>query len=79
MSVRIFLIKLGATFVSAVLGNLGMAQVLGVEEWKAALMSGGYVVLEVVRKLAMALRDGSLTNEEATDIFLAIEIDQEKK
>jgi hypothetical protein len=77
MNVKKFLIQLGATFVSAALGNLGMAQVLGVEEWKAALMSGGYVVLEVIRKLAVALRDGSLTEDEATDLFVAIELDGE--
>lgn len=75
MNVKKFLIQLGATFVSAALGNLGMAQVLGVEEWKAAVMSGGYVVLEVLRKLALALRDGSLTEEETSDLFVAVEFD----
>lgn len=75
MNVKKFLIQLGATFVSAALGNLGMAQVLGVEEWKAAVMSGGYVVLEVLRKLALALRDGSLTEEETSDLFVAVELD----
>ena len=79
MNVKKFLIQLGATFVSAALGNLGMAQVLGVEEWKAAVMSGGYVVLEVLRKLALALRDGSLTEEETGDLFVAIELDGEDK
>jgi hypothetical protein len=79
MNVKKFLIQLGATFVSAALGNLGMAQVLGVEEWKAAVMSGGYVVLEVIRKLAIALRDGSLTEEETSDLFVAIELDGDAK
>lgn len=79
MNVKKFLVQLGATFVSAALGNLGMAQVLGVEEWKAAVMSGGYVVLEVLRKLALALRDGSLTEEETSDLFVAIELDGEDK
>jgi hypothetical protein len=76
MNVKKFLVQLGATFVSASLGNLGMAQVLGVEEWKAAVMSGGYVVLEVIRKLAVALRDGSVTEEEAGDLFVAVELDK---
>ncbi len=79
MNVKKFLIQLGATFISAALGNLGMAQVLGVEEWKAAVMSGGYVVLEVIRKLAIALRDGSLTEEETSDLFVAIELDGDAK
>jgi hypothetical protein len=79
MNVKKFLIQLGATFVSAALGNLGMAQILGVEEWKAAVMSGGYVVLEVIRKLAIALRDGSLTEEETSDLFVAIELDGDAK
>lgn len=75
MNVKKFLVQLSATFVSAALGNLGMAQVLGVEEWKAAVMSGGYVVLEVVRKLALAYRDGSLTEDEADELFLVVELD----
>jgi hypothetical protein len=79
MNAKKFIVQLAATFVSAALGNLGTAQLLGVEEWKAAVMSGGYVVLEVIRKLAIAMRDGSLTDEEAADLFVASETEEEAK
>lgn len=75
MNVKKLVLRVSAAFVSAALGNLGMAQLLGVEEWKAALMSGGYVVLEILRQLALAYRDGMLTDEEIADIFLAVELD----
>lgn len=77
MNVKKLLVQISAAFVSAALGNLGMAQVLGVEEWKAAVMSGGYVVLEIIRQMALAFRDGMITDEELADIFLAVELDQD--
>lgn len=73
MTVRTILARLGAAFVYAASGYLVAAAVLDVTAWKAAVMSGAFVVLEVVRKLAGSYADGKLTFKEINDAFRRVD------
>lgn len=69
MSVTQIASRVAAAVVYAATGYIVAAGVLDVAAWKAALMSGLFVLLELVRKLAAALKDGRLTNVELNEIF----------
>lgn len=69
MSVTQIASRVAAAVVYAVTGYVVAAGVLDVAAWKAALMSGLFVLLEIARKLAAALKDGRLTNVELNEIF----------
>lgn len=69
MSVTQIVSRVAASVVYAVTGYVVAAGVLDVAAWKAALMSGLFVLLELSRKLAAALMDGRLTNAELNEIF----------
>lgn len=58
-----------AVFVVATTSNIGVGALIDVEIWKSALMAGVWAVLTVAQKIAMAYRDGILTDEELKEIF----------
>ena len=69
MTVRSVVARLGATFGYAVIGNIASAQFLDIAVWKAAVMAGVFVVLDVLRSLLGAYRDGILTYDEINEAF----------
>lgn len=69
MTVQTFVLRLAAAFAYAFSGYLVAAAVLDVTAWKAAVMSGAFVVLDIVRKLAASYADGKLTFKEINDAF----------
>ena len=69
MVLRDVFIRLAAAFAYAFSGYLVAVPVLDVTAWKAAVMSGGFVVLDIVRKLAGSYVDGKLTFKEINDAF----------
>jgi hypothetical protein len=58
-----------AVFVVATTSNIGVGALVNVAVWKSALMAGVWAVLTVAQKIAMAYRDGVLTDEELKEIF----------
>lgn len=58
-----------AVFVVATTSNIGVGALVDVEVWKSALMAGVWAVLTVAQRLAMAYRDGILTDKELKEIF----------
>lgn len=69
MAVREIIIRLLAAFVYAFSGYIVAAAVLDVTAWKAAVMSAGFVILDIVRKLAGSYADGKLTFKEINEAF----------
>lgn len=58
-----------SVFVVAATSNIGLGALVNVAVWKSALMAGAVAVLDVAHKLAVAYRDGLLTDEELKEIF----------
>ena len=66
------LVRLGATFVASALSVIGLSSVLeqtvqsapSLPLWYSASLGGLAAVADVVRHLALALKDGKLTQEE---------------
>ena len=63
------ILRLLAIFFVAVVNAMMVGAVVDVEAWKSALMAGSFSVLEILRSLAMAYRDGRLTKEEIESSF----------
>ena len=63
------LLRLLAVFFVAAVNAITLGAVINVEAWKAAVMAGSFSVLEILRSLAMAYRDGTLTKEEVESSF----------
>lgn len=61
--------RLLAIFFVAVVNAMMIGAVVDVSAWKSALMAGSFSVLEILRSLAMAYRDGELTKEEIESSF----------
>lgn len=63
--------RLLAVFVAAAIPNVLVGQMVNVDVWQAAIMSGAIAVLGVVQQLAVTYRnDGELTDD---DLNAAIE------
>lgn len=73
MTVKTIIVRLGAAFVYAFTGYLIAASALDVTAWEAAVMSGIFVVIDVVRKLAASYADGKLTFKEINDAFRRVD------
>ena len=59
------LTRLLAVFVAAAIPNVLVGQLVDVDVWRAATMSGAIAVLEIVRKLAVVYRnDGEVTEDD---------------
>jgi hypothetical protein len=59
------LTRLLAVFVAAAIPNVLVGQLVDVDVWQAAIMSGAIAVLGVVQQLAVTYRnDGELTEED---------------
>lgn len=63
------LLRFVAVFFVAAANAVTLGAVIDVEAWKSALMAGSFSVLEILRSLAMAYRDGTLTKEELDSSF----------
>ena len=63
------LVRLSAVFFVAAANAITLGAVIDVAAWKSALMAGSFSVLEILRSLAMAYRDGKLTQEEIDSSF----------
>lgn len=64
-------IRLISVFVATAIPNIGVGAAIGVDVWRASVMSGAIACLAVVQSLAKAYRDGTLTQEEIDEAFKA--------
>lgn len=58
-----------SVFVVATTSNVGLGAFVNVAVWKSAVMAGAVAVVDIAHKLAVAYRDGTLTDKELRDIF----------
>jgi hypothetical protein len=62
------LLRLVSVFVAAAIPNVLVGQMVDVDVWQAAVMSGAIAVLGVVQQLAVTYRnDGQLTAKDVDD------------
>lgn len=67
--IKTILIRLSSVFVATAIPNIGVGAAVGVEVWRASVMSGAIACLAVVQSLAKAYRDGTLTQDEVDKAF----------
>ena len=75
--VKDIVVRLAATFVATALGVIGFSSVIeqtvtsapALPLWYSASLAGAASVAVVLQKLAAALKDGSLTQDEINDAF----------
>lgn len=64
-----FLARLGSVFVIAAVGAIPAGAMLGVATWKSALQAGAAAALNVLLQIAIALKDGYISRQEAKDLL----------
>lgn len=61
--------RVTSVFTIAALGAVPVGAVMGVEVWKSAAQAGAAAVLNIAYRVAVAMRDGTISKQEEIDIF----------
>lgn len=62
-------IRLVSVFTIAAVGAVPLGAWMGVEVWKSAAQAGAAAAINVLYRVAVALKDGTISKQEEIDIF----------
>lgn len=69
MIVKRIALRLASVFTIAAVGTVSVGSFMGVDLWKSAAQAGAAAAINVLYRVAVALKDGTISKQEEIDIF----------
>lgn len=61
--------RVASVFTIAALGAVPAGAIMGISVWKSAAQAGAAAAINIIYRVAVALRDGTISKQEEIDIF----------